>query len=79
MIHSEAGGTAIVSGGPAEKAGLKLGDIITKINDQVVGESSSLSSIVSEFLPGEVVKLTVVRDGKTQTIDLTLGTFPSQS
>ena len=79
LIHSEAGGTAIVSGGPAEKAGLKSGDIITKINDQVVGESSSLSSIVSEFLPGEVVKLTVVRDGKTQTIDLTLGTFPSQS
>ena len=79
LIHSEAGGTAIVSGGPAEKAGLKLGDIITKINDQVVGESSSLSSIASEFLPGEVVKLTVVRDGKTQTIDLTLGTFPSQN
>ena len=79
LIHSEAGGTAIVSGGPAEKAGLKLGDIITKINDQVVGESSSLSSIVSEFLPGEVVKLTVVRDGKAQTIDLTLGTFPSQN
>lgn len=79
LIHAESGGTAVVSGGPAEKAGLKSGDIIIKINDQIVGESSSLSSIISEFLPGEVVKLTVVRDGKTQTIDLTLGTFPSQN
>ena len=77
FIQSESGGSAVVQGGPADKAGVVEGDIITKINDQTVGDSSSLGSIVSEFLPGETIKLTVVRAGKTQTINLTLGTFPS--
>lgn len=77
LIQSESGNSAITRGGPAERAGLREGDIITKINDQVVGESSSLSSIIAEFLPGEEIELTIVRDGQARTVNLTLGAFPS--
>ena len=69
--------SAVVSGGPAEKAGIKDKDIITKVGDREVGEKGNISSLVSEYAPGETVKLTVLRDGKTITLDATLEAFKS--
>ncbi|MFZ1361080.1 MAG: trypsin-like peptidase domain-containing protein [Candidatus Saccharimonadales bacterium] len=66
-------GTAIVSGSPADKAGLKDKDIITKVNNTDVGVKGSVASLVAEHAPGDKITLTIIRDGKTQTIDVTLG------
>lgn len=69
--------SAVISGGPADKAGIREGDIITKVNDRVVGEQGGLGSLIAEFIPGEKVKLTIIRDGRAQEISLTLGSYGS--
>ncbi|OYW41732.1 hypothetical protein B7Z28_02225, partial [Candidatus Saccharibacteria bacterium 32-45-3] len=74
-IRGSANSSAVVSGGPADKAGVKDGDIITKINDKVIGDQGGLGSLVAEYLPGEKIKLTIVRNGKTIQLDLTLGSY----
>ena len=79
LVKSGTNSTAIVKDGPADKAGLRDGDIITKVNDKIVGEQGGLSSLISEFLPGEKVTLTIVRNGKTQQLELTRGAYKAQS
>ncbi len=71
------GGNPLVEGGPAEKAGLKAGDIITKIDDKAVDQTNSLSSLVNKHKVGDKVKMTILRDGKEQNIDVTLEAAPS--
>lgn len=66
-------GSPIVSGSPAEKAGLKSNDIITKINSTDVNETNPLSKVIRGYNPGDSITLTILRDGKTVTVDLTLG------
>lgn len=56
----------------AEKAGLKAGDVITKIDGQDVRGSAHLKYILYKHNIGDTVKLTVVRDGKEQTLNLRL-------
>lgn len=68
-------GSSVASGSPAEKAGIKDGDIITKIDDKVIGVHGGLSSIVAEYLPKEEIEVTVIRGDKTQTLKLTLGEY----
>ena len=72
-------GSAVESNGPADEAGIKDGDIITKVNEKSVGNQGGLGSLVAEFMPGEKVTLTIIRDGKEQQKTLTLGTYKSQS
>ncbi|MEO6513671.1 MAG: trypsin-like peptidase domain-containing protein [Candidatus Saccharimonadales bacterium] len=74
---TDTSGPSIVAGSPADSAGLKEKDIITKIDGTTIDESHSLTSLLGQHQPGEAVKLTVIRDGKTQTITATLGTAPS--
>ena len=65
--------SAVVSGSPAQGAGIRVGDIITKVNDQQIDQTHPLNSLMLKTRPGDRVKLTLIRDGQTQTIDLTLG------
>jgi serine protease Do len=67
---------AVVPGSPADKAGLKDHDVITKVNNVNIDDKTSLTSALSKFKVGEKVTLTVVRDGKTMTIKATLGNAP---
>lgn len=62
----------INSGSAADKAGLKQGDIITKIDGKPVKGSLSLVGFVRQYAVGDTVELTVVRDGKEQKIPVTL-------
>lgn len=62
----------IVEGGPADKAGLKPGDIITAIDGQVVEDRADLSAAIQSKAPGTKVKVTFQRDGKEQTVEVTL-------
>ena len=68
---------SIIADSPADKAGLKEGDIITAIGDTKIDQTHSLSTLLGTHQPGDEVKLTVVRDGKTLHINATLGTLPS--
>ncbi len=74
-ISSEgAGGTpAVTPDGPAAKAGLKAGDVITKFNDTVIDSGPSLIGEIWTRKPGEKVTLTYERDGKEATAEVTLG------
>ncbi len=58
---------------PAEKAGLQINDIITKVGDTDITGSSDLVKLISESAAGEVLTLTVYRQGKTLTLELTVG------
>ncbi|MFY9636622.1 MAG: trypsin-like peptidase domain-containing protein, partial [Cellulosimicrobium cellulans] len=62
----------------AAKAGIKVGDVITKFNDLVISESNQLTAAVREQAGGSTAKLTVLRNGQEQTVDVTLGTAADQ-
>lgn len=68
-------GNAVVSGSPAASAGIKNRDIIIKVNGTDISEKNGLSALVSQYTPGTKITLTIVRDGKEQKIDITLGTY----
>jgi len=71
------GQNPIVAGGPADKAGLQAGDIITKIDGTTINQTTSLTSLLDKDQPGQTVTLTVVRQGKTVTVKVALGTAPT--
>lgn len=58
--------------GPADKAGLKPGDIITKINDLNINSRSAFEEELSYRYPGDKINLTYLRDNKSNTVSLTL-------
>lgn len=58
---------------PADKAGLKMGDVITKIEDYEVESVARLKYYLYKYSPGDKVKVTYIRDGKTKTDTITLG------
>ncbi len=58
----------VVAQSPADKAGLKAGDIITSYNGQKIGSGSELKNLVGDTKPGEKVELKISRQGKEMTI-----------
>ncbi len=73
------GSTPIVAGGPADKAGLQAGDIITKLDDKPIDQNNSLSALVNKHGVGDKVTLTIVRNGKTQSVTVALGAAPADN
>ncbi|KGN40097.1 S1C family serine protease [Knoellia aerolata] len=67
----------VVSGTPAEKAGLKQGDVITQVNGEAVDSAESLVAHIREHAVGDTVTLTVLRDNKSQEISATLVATPA--
>jgi serine protease Do len=67
----------VTAGGPADKAGLKTGDVIRKLNGQVIGDASQLTVQVTNLSPGTVATLDILRDGQPLTLKVTLGERPS--
>jgi len=72
------GESAIVKDSPADKAGLKVKDIILSVNTIKINTKNPLSSVIRRFAIKETVQLEVLRDGKTININLTLGSRDSQ-
>jgi S1-C subfamily serine protease len=67
---------AVTNGGPAARAGIKEGDIVTRINDQAIDTLHPLDMVLSQFAPGDTVTLTILRNGASTTVQVTLGVRP---
>ena len=76
-LSGDSSDAAIVPGSPADKAGLKAGDIITKVGSDSVTDNNSLTALISKHKVGETVTLTIIRSGKTQTVEVTFTAAPS--
>jgi serine protease Do len=64
--------TQVEPDSPASRAGLQISDVITEINGKKINDASELQAVVSETQPGTKIDLTVFRNGKTETIPVTL-------
>jgi putative serine protease PepD len=63
----------VVAGGPADKAGLRKGDLVVKIGDRTITDSAGLVGAVQAGKSGDQLKITIKRDGNEQQITATLG------
>jgi putative serine protease PepD len=76
QVANGSGGAVIadvVAGGPADKAGLRKGDLVTKIGSRAVTDSTSLVGAIQTGKPGDQIQMTVVRNGAEQQLTATLG------
>lgn len=64
--------------GPAAKAGIESGDVITAVNGTPVKDARELARTIGGFAPGNTVKLTVLHKGADKELSLTLGQLPNQ-
>ncbi len=69
---------ALVPGGPAERGGLKPGDIVTNVNGVAIKNSSELTREVAKGRPGASLKLSIIREGNRQTVDVRSGSRPTE-
>src|ERR1044072_7196102 len=70
--------TSVAAGGPAERAGIKRGDVITAINNQPVADNNSLRNQVASLGPNSNATVTFVRNGREETAQVTLTELPDQ-
>ena len=68
----------VVKGGPAEKAGLLRGDIITRFDGKEIENSHKLSQLAAATAPNAQVKIDLLRNGQEKTISLEVGTMPEE-
>ena len=64
------------SGSPAQKAGIKAGDVIVSVNGESVTDARNLARRISAMAPGTSVKLGIIRGGREDALTLTLGELP---
>jgi serine protease Do len=64
--------------GPAAKAGIAAGDVITAVNDKPIKGSRELAQTIGIMAPGTKVKLTLLHKGEVKNLDLTLGKMPNE-
>ena len=70
------GSEPVIKGGPADKAGIKAGDVITHVGGEAVDEKHSLTSLLGKRSVGDKVKLDILRSGKKTSITVTLEAAP---
>ena len=66
----------VVEDGPSDEAGIEVGDVITAFDGQEITRQNSLLDLLFEREPGDVVTVTVDRDGETASFEVTLGERP---
>jgi len=69
---------SVVPEGPAQAAGLQVGDIIYRVNDAAFDQENDLATAIGQYEPGDTVTLSVWRGGQTQEIHLKLGRNPNK-
>jgi serine protease Do len=63
--------------GPAAKAGVEAGDVITTVNGQTISDARELARVISGIAPGATARLDVLHQGKSKVVNLTLGKLPN--
>jgi len=63
----------VMKGSPSEKSGIKRGDVIVAIDGQPVNNSATMRFLISEVMPGTMVKVKVIRDGKERVFPVVIG------
>lgn len=71
--------TSVNNGGPADKAGLKRGDVITAVNKVSVTDNNKLRNIVASLPPGSDVEVTALRNGRDQNFHVALAELPDKA
>ncbi len=69
----------VIKGSPADKAGLKEGDVILEVDGRKVKNVFTLRSIIQSKMPGERVKVKLLRDGKEMTVEVELGALEGRA
>jgi serine protease Do len=62
----------VFKGDPADKGGIKAGDIVTEVNGKKIKDTHELLMLIAAFRVGETVKITILRDGQPQTLSITV-------
>lgn len=65
-------GETVISGGPADKAGIEPGDVITKIDGAAIDEKTSLTSLLGKHTVGDTITVTIQRGDSTKNVDVVL-------
>jgi len=71
--------TSVTSGGPAERSGLRRGDVITAVNKQPVTDNNNLRNLVASISPGSTVEVTALRNGRDQNFQVALAELPDRA
>jgi len=71
--------TSVSNGGPAEKAGIKRGDVITAVNKVAVTDNNRLRNIVASQPPGSSVEVTALRNGRDENFHVALAELPDKA
>jgi putative serine protease PepD len=69
--------SSVVSGSPADKAGLKAGDVITAVDAKQISTADDLTAVVNNYKPGDKATIKITSGGSTKSITVTFGTRPS--
>ncbi len=72
LVRGDSSGPAVVSGSPADKAGIQAEDIITQVDGVAIDQDHMLGSLIQKYNVGDTITLTVLRKGKTITLTATL-------
>ncbi|MDO4889310.1 MAG: trypsin-like peptidase domain-containing protein [Candidatus Saccharibacteria bacterium] len=76
-VHTDGNSTSpVMSGSPADKAGVKPEDIITAINGVEVGKAGSISALIGEYAVGDIVQLHIKRGDSELNLNVTLEAYP---
>lgn len=67
---------SVISDSPADHAGLQVNDIITQMNGSSIDQTHDLTSLLDQHQPGDKITLTVLRNGQTLRVNVTLGSMP---
>lgn len=66
----------VLKGGPADKAGVKPGDILISVGEKAVTDTTSMLNLVAQLTPGEKTKLTILRKSRELIVEVTVGKRP---
>jgi serine protease Do len=62
----------VFKGDPADKGGIRAGDIVTEVNGKKIKDTHELLMLIAAFRVGEMVKITILRDGQSQSMNITV-------
>jgi serine protease DegQ len=69
----------VVRGGPADRAGMRPGDILLAVNGKKVSSTNDMLNLIADLPPGEKSQMTVMRKNKQATLAVTVGRRPRQT